>query len=130
MAAVEANVSNSPEDYLTQRTQGFGDPEAFNEMRNFCSAEITSAAYMSGGVLDGCVTPVYDDWTIHQALRMLAGMHPLDMDNSDDLELHLRFSSDCMKFLYQDTSLGEYAIKVNPSAPFKADCLSARPFRV
>ena len=112
MAAVETSESHSPEDYLTQRTRGFGDPEAFNEMRNWCSAEITSAAYKAGGVLDGCVTPVYDDWTVHQALRIMARMQPLEMDNDSDLELHLSFVSDCMKFLYLNLSLGEYAIQV------------------
>lgn len=117
LGAVEINSSETPEDYLTERTKGFGVPEAFIQMRNNCSPEITAAAYLPGGVLDGCVTPVYDDWTIHQALRILAGMQPLDKESNKMVELHLTLLSECIKFVFAiDESPGDYCSEVLETA--------------
>jgi len=98
--AVIADDSDTPEVYLTRRVEGFGVPEAFTRLRERCASEITTAAYSPGGVLAGCQTPVYDDWTIHQALRILAGTVPLDKDNEANIKDHLAFITACMKFVY------------------------------
>mmetsp|Transcript_19024 Transcript_19024/g.53031 ORF Transcript_19024/g.53031 Transcript_19024/m.53031 type:complete len:614 (-) Transcript_19024:165-2006(-) len=100
MEAVRRTDVTTPEDYLVARTQGFGVPNSFVEMRNKCAAEITQAAYQTGGVLNGCMTPVYDDWSVHQAMRILAGMEPLDKEEQSNVDRHLAFTGDCLKYIF------------------------------
>uniref|UniRef100_A0A061RV57 Uncharacterized protein n=1 Tax=Tetraselmis sp. GSL018 TaxID=582737 RepID=A0A061RV57_9CHLO len=110
---VQGAKSQTPGDYLTDRASGFGEEPVFTQLRDTCSAEITAAANAPNGVLTGCVTPMYDDWTVHQALRVLARLDPLPVSSAKSISEHLAFVADCMQYMYgMKDAPDEYAAEI------------------
>jgi hypothetical protein len=120
IACVEKDESNTAEEYLQNRSRGFSSQELFHEMvvsySNDLTRSILSLAACDSEASSDLVLPMslpwevpaYDDFTIHQSLRILSGLQPLTLNCKD---IHLQFVKDCFSIVY--SANGDFMSKIS-----------------